>query len=227
MGTAIDAGRPLLRPAFERLESRFTPARAASFGLAAPGAAAPAGAAPRKEVVFIDPRVPDAPALAAAAAAARFEVYLLDGDDDGLRQIARTLAGRHALLDDYVVSHGAPGTLFLGDCRLDRDTLAGDRAYLEAIAGALLPGCDLLLYGCDAAWGGVGDALLDTLAEATGAVVAGSTHPVGPRALGGDWQLDRATGPIAARPTSATGPRLAAGSSAPRSPSLALPRPTP
>ncbi len=59
---------------------------------------------------------------------------------------------------------------------------------------------DILLYGCNVATGPEGAEFLATVSGLTGANVAASATPTGPRSLGGDWILETATGTIEASP---------------------------
>ena len=56
----------------------------------------------------------------------------------------------------------------------------------------------LLLYGCNVALGGDGQAFVDAVAQAMGADVAASVDYTGTDALGGNWDLEYATGTIEA-----------------------------
>src|SRR6185437_15316 len=157
------------------------------------------------EIVFIDPQAPDYQILAAGVKPG-IEVVLLDANSDGVQQIANFLQ-RHPdpnLTTIDIVAHGEGGMLFLGNAVLDNDTVGQYTAQLQTIGGAMQPGGDLMLYGCDVAANPDGLILLDQIVKATGAHVAASTGPVGSAAKGGSWSLNVTAGTIdAANPFTA------------------------
>ncbi|MCW2241407.1 FG-GAP-like repeat-containing protein [Azospirillum canadense] len=158
-------------------------------------AADPASAGDRREVAFVEAGVTNYEALVEGIRSG-VEVRVLDGDQDGLAQIA-TWAGTHGGYDAiHIISHGNQGTLSLGTASLDGDTLAVRSGDLAAIGAALRPGGDLLLYGCDVGAGSDGQAFVGALAAATGADVAASSDPTGAAAAGGNWTLEVASGRI-------------------------------
>ena len=123
-------------------------------------------------------------------------VHVIPADGDGLSFIADTLAAESGVEAVHILSHGAPGTLVLGDLALTTEMILARPAEMEAIRAALSANADLLIYGCDLAAGAEGASFVDTLATATGADVAASTDLTG---LGGDWDLEYSTGPIEAQ----------------------------
>jgi len=148
-------------------------------------------------IVFIDTAIQDYQSIAASIAAGT-EIVLIGGKEDGLAQIAATLAGRSGIDAVHIFSHGSDGQLDLGSTLLNADTVGSHAAALATIGAALNPDADILLYGCDTGAGPRGAALLDALALATGADIAASTDLTGAAALGGDWVLERSTGTIEA-----------------------------
>ncbi|MGB4065513.1 MAG: VCBS domain-containing protein, partial [Azonexus sp.] len=149
----------------------------------------------RFEIFFIDPSVPDHEALLAGMAPGA-QVIWLDGESDGLRQIASVLEAAQNVDAIHIVSHGAPGSLVLGAAEIDLGALAGYAEQMAVIEAALSDDGDILLYGCNVAEGVEGAAFINALAAATGADVAASTDVTGAAALGGDWALEAATGAI-------------------------------
>ncbi len=204
---------------FEELERRLLLSADAALALLEPGAlldaaepaelerlhandeAAPAAVESRRELVFVDAGIAEREALLRdleSAGSRWLEVVVLDGDRDGVLQIAEVL-GRHAELDAvHVFSHGSAGGVRLGNGWLDADTLPRHHAEVARWGDALAPGADLLFYGCDLAQGGAGAAFAASLAGLTGADVAASTDPTGSAALGGDWELEGRTGAVEA-----------------------------
>lgn len=126
------------------------------------------------------------------------DVVEIDPALPGLPQLAVALSAYRGLAAIHVVSHAEAGVLRLGNSRVDAQTLRDDRSALAVIRGALRPGGDLLLYGCDAAADSEGEALLDLIAASGGIDVVASNTLTGAAALGGDWDLEIRRGDIEA-----------------------------
>ncbi|MGI9538596.1 MAG: DUF4347 domain-containing protein, partial [Miltoncostaeaceae bacterium] len=171
--------------------------------LDAEGVASQQEVAKRHELVIVDAGVADADQLvadllASAAAGEGLEVLLLDAGRDGITQITELLAGRDDLDAVHIVSHGSEGAVQLGSGWLDADALEAQAGALATWGDALALDGDLLFYGCDLAASASGQALVDSLADLTGADVAASDDRTGAAALGGDWDLEYAAGRIEA-----------------------------
>ncbi len=174
------------------------PAVLAPAGATQSPAASAQTAAARTEIVFVDTSVPGYQALLGGMDPA-VEVVLLNGNEDGLRQIADHLAGRQGIAAIHLISHGTEASLTLGSTTLTNANMEGQYSSLLATIGqSLTEDGDLLIYGCN--FGKDADGLLasETLARLTGADVASSTNPTGSASLGGDWMLEAQTGPIEA-----------------------------
>ena len=124
------------------------------------------------------------------------DVVVLDGERDGLRQIAQALETRHDIAGLHLISHGGPGSLQLGSLQLGRQQLNERSADLGIIRAALRRDADILLYGCNVAEGKAGQDFIGALAGRTGARVAASSNLTGATAQGGDWLLEARTGPL-------------------------------
>ncbi|NHZ41272.1 DUF4347 domain-containing protein [Massilia sp. CCM 8693] len=155
----------------------------------------PASAAsnqPAKQILFVEDNLADYRQLTTAG----MEVVMLDGRQDGLRQIAQALATRRGISGLHLVSHGGPGALKLGSLNLDRQQLSMRSADLGVIRAALGADADILLYGCNVAQGQAGQDFIGEIAARTGARVAASTNLTGATAQGGDWLLETRTGAL-------------------------------
>lgn len=146
-------------------------------------------------VLFIDSGVQDAQALLTGVAAGT-DIIRLQGDSDGVQQIAAALKRYRNLDSIQIVSHGAPGQLALGSASLTGANLDRYQTALQAWGGALKARGDILLYGCNVAQGAAGDRFVNRIAAMTGGVVAASTDATGSAALGGNWLLEKQTGRI-------------------------------
>ncbi|MHB0765674.1 DUF4347 domain-containing protein [Stutzerimonas sp. NM35] len=159
----------------------------------------------RQEVVFVDGQVTNVGELLQGLSG-NAEVVILDPDKDGLQQMADYLRGRESLDAIHLLSHGADGTVQMGNVWLASSNLAEHREALESIGAALKADGDLMLYGCNVGETAKGQSFLDELAVITGADVAASSDDTGGTALGGNWTLERTSGAIE---TTAVGAQLA------------------
>ncbi len=168
-------------------------------------AAAPtASSDQRHEVVFVDSKVANYQQLVASLKPGT-EVVVLDGNKDGLQQIAQYLNGRSGIDAIHILSHGEEGEVHLGNTVLSANNLASKAGELSAIGDSLDANGDILIYGCDVAKGS-GEVLLQQLSALTRADVAASTDRTGAAALGGNWTLEAHTGNIeTSRPWAADG----------------------
>ncbi len=159
--------------------------------------AAPAPDAPRHEVVFIDTSLKDYQTLVAGVGPG-VDVVLIDGNKDGLQQIAEWAATHSGYDAMHIFSHGSEGKINLGSGVLNSTTLSTDavQTALAAIGKALTRDGDILLYGCDVGASSSGDALLAGIASATGADVAASSDATGSSLMGGDWTLEKSVGTV-------------------------------
>ncbi|MEG4583576.1 DUF4347 domain-containing protein, partial [Microcoleus sp. MON1_C5] len=151
-------------------------------------------------IAFIDSKVENYQSLMAGVKPGT-EVVVLDGNRDAIDQITEVLALRTNIDSIHIVSHGAPGSLQLGDVRFSLDDIECDRDDLQQwfspqtdSLGKNRP--NILLYGCSVAAGETGKAFVKRLSELTGASVAASQNLTGSVAKGGDWELEVRTGKI-------------------------------
>ena len=147
------------------------------------------------EILFVDPSVRDYWILLNGLRKG-VEVVMLDAGRDGIEQIAETLRGRHDISAIHIISHGAPGEVFLGTGALSSENLDKNYSAMRSISRSLRKGGDILLYGCDVAQGETGKRFVQKLAAVTRANIAASTNLTGSANLGGDWVLESKTGVI-------------------------------
>ncbi|MBW4614810.1 MAG: DUF4347 domain-containing protein [Desmonostoc vinosum HA7617-LM4] len=149
-------------------------------------------------LVFIDSAVEDYQSLAAGVLPDT-EVVILDAKRDGIAQISEVLLGWPQKVNSlHIVSHGAPGKVYLGNTQLSQQTLNLYAGQLMDWANVLTNDACVLLYGCEVARTNAGKAFVQQLSELTGANVAASDDYTGSAAKGGDWELEVMTGNIAA-----------------------------
>jgi hypothetical protein len=128
--------------------------------------------------------------------------------DGTLETVTQHLATFHHLQAIHLITHGAPGELHVGQTRIRTELLTENfpqadavnvRSLLAQWQTAIVPGGDLLLYGCNIAANSAGKMLLTRLGKLTQADVAASTNATGDTVLRGDWELEEHTGPITAK----------------------------
>jgi hypothetical protein len=151
-------------------------------------------------IAFIDTQVENYQSLIAGVTPGT-EVVVLDGNRDAIDQITEILRDRTNIDSIHIVSHGAPGSLQLGDGSLSLDDIEGDRHSLQQWFSQRTYSIaknrpNILLYGCCVAAGETGKAFVKRLSELTGARVAASQNLTGSVAKGGDWELEVSTGSI-------------------------------
>nr|MDZ8046441.1 DUF4347 domain-containing protein [Nostoc sp. DedQUE02] len=146
-------------------------------------------------LIFIDPQVDDYQSLVMSVLPDT-SVVVLDTNQDGIEQISQVLECYQRVNSLHIVSHGAPGCIYLGNSQLSNETLNRYAAQLMGWAKALSEDAQLLLYGCKVAQTEPGVLFIHCLSELTGAIVAASDDLTGSAALGGDWELEVCTGAI-------------------------------
>lgn len=152
-----------------------------------------AAAADGKHLLVIDGRLAGAQALTDDATPGT-TVRVVDPFEDGVAAVGQALAALEQVESVQILSHGAPGQLTLGNSLLTAGS--ADTSRTAGWAPHLSHGADLLIYGCATADSDSGRALLDALAQLTGADVAASSNNTGSTEAGGDWTLEVATGKI-------------------------------
>ena len=101
-------------------------------------------------IAFIDPQVENYQSLIAGVKPGT-EVVVLDGNRDAIDQITQILALRTNIDSIHIVSHGAPGSLQLGNGSLSADNVETYSEKLQQWRSALTLGADILIYGCNVA----------------------------------------------------------------------------
>ncbi|MEO1210135.1 MAG: DUF4347 domain-containing protein [Cyanobacteria bacterium J06638_20] len=143
-----------------------------------------------RSLVIIDAAV-DNPHYLANGVLEGVQVHILQAHRDGVQQITKLLqTTEHPIHQLHIISHGNPGTLYLGNSELSLATLASYTQDLLTWFQDSETTPELLLYGCNVATGDAGAEFLTKLHAITNAKLAASTHKVGHPTLGGNWHLD-------------------------------------
>lgn len=154
------------------------------------------GAGGKSHAVFIDKSVKNYGQLLAGIPQDA-EVFFIEAGQDGLAQMVAALAGGQQQYDSIqVFSHGSRSGILLGSTTLDFGNVDDHAGLLGVIGSSLTSDGDLLFFGCDVAETQQGKALVDRIAELTGADVAASTDTTGGLATGGDWDLEYTAGSV-------------------------------
>jgi hypothetical protein len=147
-------------------------------------------------LVVLDAELEDADLLSEAAELGGAEVLLFHPDEESAEQVLQRISdvatGRGEPFDSIsIVSHGSGGEFRLGGDLVSQASAEASLGAWRELGSHLDSGANLYLYGCNVVDGsGEGQALLDTLAQATGADVFASTDLSG---AGGDWDLEAAS----------------------------------
>jgi len=147
----------------------------------------------QKAIAIFDPSVENYPSLVAGLRPA-VTPYILPSDTDGIRKLTEIFQQYAQPLTVYIVTHGSPGSLRLGNSELSLSTLL---RYTEELKAWFQPHSELHLYACNVAAGDAGEEFLAKLHQLTGASIAASTRRVGNAQQGGTWDLDSAMGNVA------------------------------
>src|SRR4028118_528952 len=108
---------------------------------------------PQKNVsslVFIDSNVEDYQSLISGVSP-NAEVIILNERLDGIEQITERLATKQNIEAIHIISHGCPGAVQLGANTLNSSNIESFGPQLQQWRKALIPGPDILLYGCNVA----------------------------------------------------------------------------
>ncbi|SBS25810.1 RTX-I toxin determinant A from serotypes 1/9 [Marinomonas aquimarina] len=151
----------------------------------------------RNEIVFIDQSVPDSGTLLGGLPEGA-KVVFIRSEEDGVLQMAEYLDGRSDIDALHIISHGAEGTVYLGNTSLNNDTIDQYQAALQSIGSALSENGDILLYGCEVAANQAGLNFINKLSQLSGADIAASEDFVGNRNNVHSWDLGIQVGTIEA-----------------------------
>ncbi|QJD71152.1 Calx-beta domain-containing protein [Marinobacterium sp. LSUCC0821] len=145
-----------------------------------------------REVYFIDASLADVQTLINAVPTDA-EIFMVEAGVDGFAFMAETLANESGISAIHVLGHGSVGEAQLGSVTLSDSNLDSYSAQLAAIGQSLTAEGDILLYGCNVAASGDGEAFIQEIATLTQADVAASDDVTG---AGGDWELEVASGSV-------------------------------
>ncbi|MDD1440431.1 DUF4347 domain-containing protein, partial [Dolichospermum sp. ST_sed3] len=135
-------------------------------------------------VVFIDSSVSDYQTLQTGVIEG-VETVILSPNQDGIEQISQILQQHPQITTIHILSHGAPGCLYLGNSQLNLTNIHNYTQQLQQWQRH-----NILLYGCNVAAGDAGEEFIRKLHEITNATISASATKTGNAALGGNWELE-------------------------------------
>ncbi|MBO1047272.1 MAG: DUF4347 domain-containing protein [Dolichospermum sp. DEX182a] len=135
-------------------------------------------------IVFIDASLSDYQTLQAGIIEGVKSV-IISPEQDGIEQISQILQQHPHITTIHILSHGAPGCLYLGNSQLNLTNIHSYTQQLQQWQPH-----NILLYGCNVAAGDAGEEFIHKLHQITTATISASTTKTGNTALGGNWQLE-------------------------------------
>ena len=143
-------------------------------------------------VVLISSAVADVQGVAAAAKD-NAQIIVFDNAQDNLASIKAKL---DSLVNETgkkidvlaVITHGSDGTIDIGQDHVTQSNFWAYQLSFQTLANDLTADAQLLFYSCDTAESGVGQALVSSIAQATGADVFASSDATG--GPGNNWVLE-------------------------------------
>ncbi|MFN7852437.1 MAG: DUF4347 domain-containing protein, partial [Dolichospermum sp.] len=135
-------------------------------------------------IVFIDASLSDYQTLQTGIIES-VKTVILSQNQDGIEQISQILQQHPHITTIHILSHGAPGCLYLGNSQLNLTNIHNYTQQLQQWQPQ-----NILLYGCNVAAGDAGTEFIYKLHQITNATISASTTKTGNAALGGNWQLE-------------------------------------
>ena len=135
-------------------------------------------------IVFIDASLSDYQTLQAGIIEG-VKTVIISPEQDGIEQISQILQQHPHITTIHILSHGAPGCLYLGNSQLNLTNIHNYTQHLQQWQPQ-----NILLYGCNVAAGDAGAEFIHKLHQITNATISASTTKTGNAALGGNWELE-------------------------------------
>lgn len=149
-----------------------------------------------EEIIFINDDVEGAAELAEGLEESTdSRVIILNSSKEGVSQVTAALENVETTAI-HLFTHGTEGNVKIGSTWISQNSIDAYRDDISTWGNSLTEDGDILFYGCDLAAGEEGQALVDEIAELTGADVAASSDATGTAIKGGDWILEYETGEI-------------------------------
>ncbi|MEP6517622.1 FG-GAP-like repeat-containing protein [Microcoleus vaginatus] len=140
------------------------------------------------EIVILDPTIPEGHHIASGIKPGT-ATYLLESQPDALEQITTLLAQHTSIEALHIITHGGPGSLYLGTTELSSSNIQNYSQQLQQWRNSLTANATIILYGCNVAAGDRGHQFLNQLHQLTGANIAANPTTTGNSKLGGNWEI--------------------------------------
>lgn len=151
------------------------------------------------QAVFIDARADNPKSLLFGSNYGTVS-QIIDRDENGVLVISEQLGAISDSVGELesvaIIAEGNEGNFWVGNQWLRHENIGDYATQLQTWGGALTESADILLYSCFTALGATGEALVNRIADMTGADVAASTNATGSANYGGDWELEYSSGTI-------------------------------
>ncbi|MGB0560809.1 MAG: CHAT domain-containing protein [Spirulinaceae cyanobacterium] len=148
------------------------------------------------QAIFIDRRADHPEALLFGAEAGTVS-QIIERDEGGIAVITEqlaTISDSVGELDSVaIVAEGNTGNFWLGSEWIRAENIDDYAAQLQTWGAALTESADILLYSCFTALGETGEALVNSIADMTGADVAASVDATGSANYEANWDLEYST----------------------------------
>ncbi|MEG5013182.1 DUF4347 domain-containing protein, partial [Microcoleus sp. B4-C5] len=144
----------------------------------------------QREIVILDPTIPDSNHIASGIKRGT-ATYILKSQPDALEQITTLLAQHTSIEALHIISHGTPGSLYLGTTELNSSNIHNYAQQLQQWRNSLIANASIILYGCNVAAGDRGHQFLNQLYQLTGANIAANPTTTGNSKLGGNWDISQ------------------------------------
>ncbi|MEG4108445.1 DUF4347 domain-containing protein, partial [Microcoleus sp. S13_C5] len=153
----------------------------------------------KTEIVILDPTVPDRHHLANGIKPGT-ATYILESQPDAVEQITTILAQHTGIEALHIITHGSPGSLYLGTTELNSSNIHNHTQQLQQWRNSLTANADIILYGCNVAAGDRGHQFLTQVHQLTGANIAANPQPTGNSERGGNWDIPQLIPPSTQKP---------------------------
>ncbi|MEM8641199.1 MAG: CHAT domain-containing protein [Cyanobacteria bacterium P01_G01_bin.54] len=148
------------------------------------------------QAVFIDARANNPDQLLYGAEAGTV-AQIIERDENGIVVISEQLAAISESMGELasvaIVAEGNVGNFWLGNEWIRAENIGDYAAQLQSWGEALTANADILLYSCFTALGETGEALVQSIADMTGADVAASVDATGSANYAANWDLEYST----------------------------------
>ena len=150
-------------------------------------------------IVILDPTVPEAQHLASGIKPDT-ATYILESQPDAVEQITTILAQHTGITSLHIITHGSPGSLYLGTTELNSSNIHNYAQQLQQWRNSFTANASIVLYGCNVAAGERGREFLTQLHQLTGANIAANPNTTGNSERGGNWDIPQLIPPSPQKP---------------------------